>query len=86
MFCWEFSGRSRFLSSCYIVINEGHSEADLEVRQTTAWDYLLRKTKLKAIFALLHGCSPYLKSASGSWVGLDKFLFSCISHSISVAS
>jgi len=27
-------------------------------------DYLLRKTKLKAIFALLHRYSMYLKSAS----------------------
>jgi len=36
----------------------------------------MRKTKLKAIFALLHRCSTYLKSASGHnvvlpfWIGI----------------
>jgi len=42
------------------------SEADLEVGQATLQEsnYLLRKTKLKAIFALIHRCSTYLKSAS----------------------
>jgi len=42
------------------------TEADLEVRQTAAYqnsDYLLRKTKFKATFALLHKCFMYLKSA-----------------------
>jgi len=35
------------------------THTDLEVRQTT-----VRKTKLKATFALLHRCSTYLKTSS----------------------
>jgi len=69
------------------------TEADLEVRQTAAYqnsDYLLRKTKFKATFALPHRCSTYLKSTSTAFClkiqatrYLENILFFLIIHSIS---
>jgi len=49
---------------------ERKSEADLEVRQTTAYESktaIIFWERLKAIFSLLHRCSTYLKSASGNF-------------------
>jgi len=55
-------------SVCVLYLNRGGSRGtsnNCEGEQNS--NYLPRKTKLKIIFALLHRCSTYLKSASETW-------------------